>query len=101
MNTPSRIALLVLIPFVLLSFYAVFEVGYWGIIAPLLNDSAGWQVLADLIIALVLVLIWLIKDAKLAKRNPWPWILLTLLLGSIGPMLYIVLYKTQAVSPSS
>jgi hypothetical protein len=96
MFTPSRLAVLVLIPFSLLSVYALFDVGLWGIFGPLLNGSGGWQVFADLVIALVLVLIWLVNDALVAKRNPIPWVVLTLLLGSIGPLLYIVAFKTKA-----
>ena len=95
MFTPSRVAILVLIPFILLTVFALFDVGLWGIIGPLLSGSGGWQVFADLAIALLLVLIWLVKDAKAANRNPLPWVVLTLLLGSIGPLLYIVTFKTQ------
>ncbi len=55
------------------------------------ESPAGWQVLADLVIALLLVLSYLVPDARKAGRNPWPWLVLTLFLGSIAPLLYLAL----------
>ena len=48
------------------------------------------QVLADLAIALVLVLVWLWRDAKATGRNPVPWVVLTLATGSFGPLIYLL-----------
>jgi len=90
MNTRT-LAIAILIPFTLLTLYAVSQVGYIGIFEYHLHSPAGWQVIADLVIALVLVLIWLVPEARKAGRNPWPWVVATLLLGSIGPLLYLVL----------
>ncbi|MEE4145684.1 MAG: hypothetical protein V2I26_12845 [Halieaceae bacterium] len=84
------LAIVMLIPFILLTLYAVSHVGYIGIFEYHLHSPAGWQVIADLVIALVLVLTWLVPEARKAGRNPWPWVLATLLLGSIGPLLYLV-----------
>jgi len=90
MNT-RILAIAILIPFTLLTLYAVSQVGYIGIFEYHLHSPAGWQVIADLVIALVLVLTWLVPEARKAGRNPWPWVVATLLLGSIGPLLYLVL----------
>lgn len=90
MNTRT-LAIAILIPFTLLTLYAVSQVGYIGIFEYHLHSPAGWQVIADLVIALVLVLTWLVPEARKAGRNPWPWVVATLLLGSIGPLLYLVL----------
>lgn len=89
MNT-RVLAIIVLIPFSLLTAYAVIEVGYFGLFDYQFHSSAGWQVLTDLVIALLLVLIWLVADARRNGRNPWPWVLLTLVSGSFGPLLYLV-----------
>jgi hypothetical protein len=91
MQTKSLLALSVLFIFSFLSVYAVWEVGYWGIVAHLFNGPAAWQIAADLAIALTLVLVWLIQDAKSNGRRVIPWVILTLLMGSIGPLLHIVL----------
>ena len=93
MNHRKVIAILILIPFTLLTAYAVMEVGYIGILDYHRHSPAGWQVFTDLVIALVLVLLWLIPEAKRAGRNPWPWVAITLGLGSFGPLLYLATDK--------
>jgi drug/metabolite transporter (DMT)-like permease len=73
---------------------ALWQHGYWGIIAPHFQSSGAAQVFADLVIALVLVLVWLWRDAKATGRNPWPWIVVTLALGSFGPLFYLLTRKS-------
>ncbi|WP_405223500.1 hypothetical protein [Lentisalinibacter sediminis] len=87
------LATVLLIPFGLISAYAVYRVGYTGILAHALDGPAGWQLAADLVVALVLVLAWLIPAARREGRSPWPWVAVTLLLGSFGPLLYLVTAK--------
>ena len=84
------LAIAILIPFTLLTLYAVSRVGYIGIFEYHLHSPAGWQVITDLVIALILVLTWLVPEARRAGRNPWPWVVLTLVAGSFGPLLYLV-----------
>jgi hypothetical protein len=69
---------------------ALWQHGYWGILAPHFQSWGGAQVLLDLVIALVLVLTWLWNDARTSGRNPWPWIGITLVAGSFGPLLYLL-----------
>jgi|APLow6443716910_1056828.scaffolds.fasta_scaffold691783_1 hypothetical protein len=90
------LAIIILIPFTLLTAYAVHKVGYIGIFDYHRHSPAGWQVIADLVIALVLVLTWLVPEARKAGRNPWPWVVATLLLGSFGPLLYLVFAQRPA-----
>jgi drug/metabolite transporter (DMT)-like permease len=95
MKSARTLGIILLIPFTALTAYAVMQVGYIGIFDYHRHSPAGWQVFADLVIALVLVLLWLVPHAKKAGRNPWPWVVLTLLLGSFGPLLYLVLAGKQ------
>ena len=85
----KTLAILILIPFTALTVYAVWDVGYFGIFDYQRHSSAGWQVFADLVIALVLVLTWMIPEAKRQGRNVWPWVLVTLVAGAFGPLLYL------------
>lgn len=85
----------VLIPFSLLSAMALWQHGYLGIFANEFQSTAGMQVLADLLIALSLVLVWLWHDAKATGRNPWPWLLVTLTTGSFGPLIYLLTRKSE------
>lgn len=100
MPNQKTLAIILLIPFSVLSLYAVFEVGYIGIFDYHRHSPAGWQVFTDLVIALALLLTWMIPQAKREGRNPWPWVVMTLLLGSIGPLLYLATSKASNSAPS-
>ena len=88
--------ILTLLLFGALSAVALWQHGYWGIIAPHFQSFGGGQVLADLVIALTLVMVWMWHDAKAAGRNPWPWIVATLVVGSLSPLLYLLTRKPAA-----
>lgn len=92
------LSIALLIPFALLTLYALAIDGYMGILDHQLATPAGWQVLADLVVALLLVLTWLIPDARRSGRNPWPWVVLTLFMGSIGPLVYFALSGKSATT---
>lgn len=85
----KMLAIVLLIPFTALSIYAVYKVGYIGIFDYQMHSPAGWQVITDLVIACILLLAWMIPDAKDKGRNPWPFVGITLFLGSFGPLLYL------------
>ena len=85
--------ILTLLLFGALSAVALWQHGYWGIIAPHFQSFGGGQVLADLVIALTLVMVWMWHDARAAGRNPWPWIVATLVVGSLSPLLYLLTRK--------
>ncbi|MBM4266218.1 MAG: DUF2834 domain-containing protein [Deltaproteobacteria bacterium] len=80
----------VLADFVALSLYAVSQVGYLGIFESMLTNMGTIQIGADLIIALGLVLLWMVRDAREHGLSPMPYVVLTLLLGSIGPLVYLL-----------
>jgi hypothetical protein len=81
---------IVLAAFSLFSALALWQHGYWGLFEPLLQTLGGVQVLLDLALALSLFLVWMWRDAQACGRNPWPWLVLTLAAGSIGPLLYLL-----------
>ena len=89
MKNRRLLAIAILIPFTLLTVYAVAQVGYIGLLDYHRHSPAGWQVFTDLVVALILVLTWMIPEARRSGRNPWPWVVATLFLGSIGPLLYM------------
>lgn len=94
------LAITLLIPFSILSAYAVYKVGYIGILDYHRHSPAGWQVIVDLVIACVLILTWMIPEAKRSGRNPWPFVLITVFLGSFGPLLYLVTGNKKASNKS-
>ena len=94
--TRQHLAIFLLIPFTILTIYAIDQVGYIGIFDYQRYSPAGWQVLIDLIIVCGLSLLWMFSDAKHSGRNPWPYAVTTVFLGSIGPLLYLALAKEKA-----
>ncbi|MBC7919195.1 MAG: DUF2834 domain-containing protein [Rhodoferax sp.] len=80
----------ILVPFGALSAVALWQHGYWGLFEPAFQSLGAAQVLADLVIALTLVMVWMWNDAKATGRNVWPWIVATLALGSFGPLGYLL-----------
>ena len=70
--------------------YAIYQYGFVGFFQTELSNLPGAQVLADLTIALVMVLTWMVRDAREKGISVLPFVLLTLSLGSIGPLLYLI-----------
>lgn len=95
------LAIVILLPFSVLSLYAVVEVGYFGIVDYHRHSPAGWQVFVDLVIACVLVLTWLVPEAKRNGHNPWPFVVMTVFLGSFGPLLYLVVHGSRKANQFS
>ena len=90
---------MVLAAFAVLTALALWFHGYWGIFEPHFQSFAGAQVLVDLVIALGLFLAWMWRDARASRRNPWPWLALTLTTGSFGPLLYLLTRHKAPVPP--
>ncbi|WP_395701646.1 DUF2834 domain-containing protein [Aquabacterium sp.] len=79
--------------FAAFTLYVLSRTGLVGFFEQLLASPAGWQTLADVTIALTLALAWMWQDARREGRAFWPWVPVTLLLGSIGPLLYLLLRR--------
>ncbi|MDX2267716.1 MAG: DUF2834 domain-containing protein [Bryobacter sp.] len=74
---------------------ALVEAGYWGIIEGELRNWAGRQVLADLTVLGVLACFWIYGDARKRGAAWWPFVAITLVAGSFGPLLYLVLREAK------
>ena len=88
--------IIVLLAFTALTVLTLIHHGATGIFSHQFANLAGMQVFLDLVIALALFLVWMWRDARAAGRNPWPWLFLTLAVGSIGPLIYLILYPQKA-----
>ena len=91
------ILLFVLTLFSVVTFLALLNHGYWGIIEPHFKSWRAGQVFFDLVIALSIFIVWLWGDAKAKGRNFWFWTVMVLLSGSIGPLLYLLTQKRSRV----
>jgi hypothetical protein len=80
----------VLVGFGVLSTVALMDVGYLGIIEPHFQSWGAAQVFTDLVIVAFLACIWMVRDARERGLTVWPFVLITLVGGSFGPLLYLV-----------
>ncbi len=94
----ARLVLLVavLVLFGALTAVALMDVGYWGIIQPHFQSWGAAQVLADLVIVAGLSCVWMVNDARSRGANAWPFVAITLVLGSFGPLLYLALRELRS-----
>lgn len=83
----------------LLTLLAVLHDGLAGIFSSIFSSWGAAQIYADLFISLVLIMIWIWRDAKTAGRNPWGWITATLAVGVFSPLIYLLLYKSSSAAP--
>ena len=96
MSARSIVVLAVIAAFGVLSTLALLDVGYFGILAPHFKSWGGAQVFSDLVIMCVLGCIWMSRDARERGLTVWPFIVMTVFLGSFGPLLYLVAREPRA-----
>ena len=89
-SNPRLFAAVVLLPFAAFSSRVVMQDGYTGFLHLAAREPWALQMLLDLGIALTFVGVWMVRDARSRGLRAWPWVLATLLLGSIGPLAYLV-----------
>ena len=84
----------VLVDFTAFSLYVVYTEGYFAFVGAALefgsNSMWGAQILIDFLVALSVALGWVIADARKRGMVYWPYVLLTLTAGSIGPLAYLI-----------
>jgi hypothetical protein len=88
--TKTLVLGLVLTGFTAASFYAIEVHGFLGFFETLGSSAAGVVALTDLVIALTLAMLWMRSDSSERALPFWPYALLTLALGSVGPMAYLI-----------
>ena len=94
---PRTLLTIVLILFSALTTAALWQSGgLTGIVLWHVKSFGGAQVFADLVIALTLFMVWMWRDAQATGRIAWPWVIATLALGSIGPLLYLLTRRANA-----
>ena len=88
--------LVVIALFSVLTALALMDVGYLGIIEPHFQSWGAGQVFADLVIVATLACVWMFADSRTSGINAWPFIAITLVAGSFGPLLYLVARELRA-----
>ena len=100
MNRRFLLLLITLVGFAGFTVYVIVarEVSLFAYLGALRPNSWGLQILIDLYIACTLACCWMVQDTR-ARGKPiasvLPFLFLTLLLASMGPLLYLLLRERQ------
>lgn len=100
MNLRTFLLILILANFALLSGYAMYQVGYSGIWQAGFSSWGAMQILVDLVIVCLLASVWMIQDARARGQSPWIYVLITLVAGSFGPLLYLLRREWGQAEPA-
>jgi hypothetical protein len=95
MTCIQKALLAVLLAFLALTGFACYQHGVCGFIHQALATPATMTLTADLVIALSMVSAWMWRDARTRGVSPWPFLCLTVVLGSVGPLVYLILKSRQ------
>jgi hypothetical protein len=90
-----------LVGFGALSTVALMDVGYLGIIEPHFQSWGAAQVFTDLAIVALLACVWMVRDARERGLSAWPFVIITVVAGSFGPLLYLVTRELRSTSTAS
>ena len=99
MRERTLVLSVVLAAFTAFSAYVVWEHGVIGLMERCFDNSATTLAFVDMTIALTLVMVWMWGDAKDRGVSPVPYVVLTLMLGSVGPLLYLIRRDLGAPAP--
>ena len=81
---------LIAVPFAGFSLWVLTQVGYLGIWQGGLANLGSTQITLDLVVACTLLVGYIARDCRARGKPWWPWALLTLVAGSIGPLAYLL-----------
>ncbi len=83
--------------FLLISGYAIYKSGLATGLT-IMTSPEPWelQMMADIVIGFSFAIAWMVQDAKKLGRSATPFIVLTLLTGGLGPLLYVATRKSAA-----
>jgi MFS superfamily sulfate permease-like transporter len=90
---------LVFAGFAALNVYAVEQYGFVGFFVQLFANAATLTAAVDLTISLALIVLWMWGDAAERALPFWPYAAVTLALGSLGSLAYLIHRELRAGSP--
>lgn len=64
--------------------------GIVGIFHAITFNLVSIQIFVDLVLAVGVINIWVHGDARSRGRNPWPWLVASLLTGMFSPLTYLL-----------
>lgn len=86
----SILAPVILLAFTAYSLVVVAQHGYTGFLSLAGREPWALQMLLDLVIACSFAIGWMIRDARRHHVVAWPFAIMTVFLGSVGLLGYVV-----------
>lgn len=89
LDRPLLIALLV--GFTALTLVAIVVEGLPGAVVDAITFNwMSVQIYVDLVIAVIVICVWIYRDAAQRGHNPWPWIVAAAVVGMFSPLVYLL-----------
>lgn len=82
------------------SFWVMAQVGYLGIWQAGFASPGSTQILLDLVVSSLLLIGFVVRDARAQGRVWWPWALVTLAAGSFGTLGYLLWPHGRRAAPA-
>ncbi len=95
---PRTFAIVILVPFSVLTVWSVIADGTGGFPAAITHNYTSLQIFFDLVIAMIFWCAWVLKDARKHGRNGWPWVIAGLIFGAFSPLIYMVVHQRWPAS---
>jgi hypothetical protein len=92
MSAARVVAAVVLVAFTAFTLWVTEAYGLGGFFGWVFHNAATTQVFVDLSISLTLAMLAITADARARGKPSWPYWVLALLTGSIGPLVYWVIH---------
>ena len=96
MSAARPLAAAVLVAFTAFTLWVTEAYGLGGFFGWVFHNAATTQVFLDLCISLTLAMLAVTADARTRGTASWPYWVLALLTGSVGPLVYWALRATDA-----
>lgn len=101
MSGKKWLLLLVLADFAAFTAYVIFKGDVWAGLVGLTENLVALQASIDLVIAMVLIIIWMVADARKRGINPLPWALAACCMGSLVPLAYLLFRPEAKKAPAA
>lgn len=100
-RTLSRVVMAAVVLVMLGYTVAAFLADGWGFFTlPFTSSTSSSLIVTDLLIELVLLSVAIHVDARRRRRNPWGWIVVTMTLGAVGSVGYLLARSFDPNAPS-
>ena len=95
-STRQVLLVMVLVSFGAFTAVALAVDGIVGIFHAVTFNLLSIQIFVDLVLAVGWIDVWVHGDARSRCRNPWPWLLASLITGMFSPLVYLLVRSRDA-----